>query len=176
MSFTVAMQNRRATASFSSPYQVIDECYEYLIVMRFGEQDQYLSLSNAGASSGFEDSVTTLHSTDQVLTATLVSRGPLPEDSIYLIDPVTPDHLGPGVTHLAADGYLHLICGASVLRLTGAARLSPGAPVGATGPLSGFFGADGQTWHYDAAYLPWPEEHRPQNFLNTRQTFGGDMK
>ena len=88
--FFIAMQNRRAMASYLHPQTIIRECREFIMVARSGGQKEFLSISNAGASTGIEDEAPLELTPDLSIFATLVSQGPNNTD-LFIVERNLPE-------------------------------------------------------------------------------------
>lgn len=167
MSFFIAMQNRRATASYWHPQTIISERNEFLVVSRSGGRNEFLSISNAGACTGLEEEAPRDLNPDLVLCATLVSQGP-GGGEIFLVERDPPDALEVTGRFLGGDGYIYLVQTESTLRLTGSARLRPGVRTAALARDCVLLGENepGATVHFNATYVPWESELLPAGFGN----------
>jgi hypothetical protein len=167
VSFFIAMRNRRATASYLYPQTIINECSEFLIVSRSGGQNEYLSISTAGACTGKEVEAPTELKPGFVIYATLVSQD-LNCGEIFVVERDRPKGLEPEGRHLGGDGYVLLCQSDSDVSLKGAVRLRPGAETRPAANHCLLLGANdpGATVHLDAGYLPWYREILPNGFAN----------
>ncbi len=165
MTFFIAMQNRRATASYWHPQTIISERNEFLIVSRSGGRNEFLSISNAGACTGFEDEAPSRLSPDLVLCATLVSQGP-GGGEMFLVERSPPAGLDIRGAFIGGDGYVFLEQTDRTLALRGSARLKPGARTKAAAERCLLLGENepGATVHFSAAYVPWDNELLPSQF------------
>ena len=162
MNFFIAMQNRRAMASYLHPQTIVRECSEFLIVSRLGGRNQFLSISNAGASTGLEDEAPPELTPELVIFATLVSQGPNGGE-IFIVERELPEGCAVDGHHVGGDGYIVLHLSSNEFSLKGAVRLRPDAktrPLGAHCPLLAA-NEPGATVHLDAAYVPWNRELLP---------------
>ncbi len=169
MSFFIAMKNRRAMAGYWHPQAIISERHEFLIVSRSGGRNEYLSISNAGASTGEEEEAPSDLRPDLVILATLVSQG-LDGGEIFLVERDVPEGAKVSGRHIGGDGYLLLQDSASGLRIRGAARLRPGPETRRAHDRCLLLGENepGATVHVDATYIPWSREVLPSGFRNGR--------
>jgi hypothetical protein len=165
VSFFVAMQNRRAVASYWHPQSIVSESDEFLIVSRSGGRNDFLRISNAGASSGIEDEAPTGLRPDLVMVATLVSQG-LNGGEIFLVERRKPEGLDVEGRFVGGDGYLLLEESADGILLKGSARIRSGRKSAAILGHCVFFANDepGATVHFDARYIPWVHEVLPGSF------------
>ena len=170
MSFFVAMQNRRATASYWHPQTIISERSEFLIVSRSGGRNEFLSISNAGACTGLEDMAPPELNPDLVLCATLVSQGP-DGGEVFLVERKPPKGIDVQGSFLGGDGYFYLQQTDESLTLRGATRLRPGRRTEAVADRCLLLGDNepGATVHFKAAYIPWESELLPSGFANGRK-------
>lgn len=162
MSFFIAMQNRRAVASYWHPQSIVSESNEFLIVTRSGARNEFLHVSNAGASSGFESKAPTDLRPDLVVVATLVSQG-LHGGEIFLVERTCPEAVRIEGRYLGGDGYLLLTEQDDTITLRGSARIRADR---STSPLlTGcvFFGSSepGAVVHINARHVPWVREVLP---------------
>ena len=162
MSFFIAMQNRRAVASYWHPQSIVSESDEFLIVSRSGGRNEFLRISNAGASTGTETEAPARLRPDLVMVATLVSQG-LDGGEIFLVERKLPEGLEVEGRFVGGDGYLLLTEGASGVALKGAARIRSGRKATQVLGHCIFFANDepGATVHFDARHLPWVHEVLP---------------
>ena len=165
MSFFIAMQNRRAVASYWHPQSIVSESDEFLIVSRSGGRNEFLRISNAGASGGTEKEAPTGLRPDLVMVATLVSQG-LDGGEIFLVERTKPEGLDIEGRFLGGDGYLLLTESPEGIALKGSARIRSGRKAAAVLGHCVFFANDepGATVHFDARYLPWVREVLPGGF------------
>ena len=165
MSFFIAMQNRRAVASYWHPQSIVSESDKFLIVSRSGGRNEFLRISNAGASSGIEKEAPTGLRPDLVMVATLVSQG-LDGGEIFLLERRKPEGLDIEGRFVGGDGYLLLVEGARGITLKGSARIRSGRKAAAVLGHCVFFANDepGATVHFDARYMPWVHEVLPGGF------------
>ena len=164
MTFLVAMQNRRAVASYLHPQTILSERKEFIIVSRSGGKNQFLSVSNAGASTGFEEEAPKGIQPELSLCATLISQGPDGEQ-VFLIEQVQPDTFEPKGIFVGGDGYCVLSPSSEGLSLQGAVRIKPGR-FSAAADQCILLGNDeaGAALHFSAAYVPWADEVLPPGF------------
>lgn len=163
MSFFVAMQNWRTTASYWQPETVVSERSEFLIVARSGERNQFLSIASAGTCLGSETEAPPRLSPDLAILATLVSRG-VNGGELFLVERELPGGAAVQGHLVSGDGYVLLH--EDRLCLTGAVRLRPGAgtrPVGDCVLLAA--NEPGATVHLKARYVPWCDELLPPGFI-----------
>jgi hypothetical protein len=167
VSFFIAMQNRRAVASYWHPQSIVSESDEFLIVSRSGGRNEFLRISNAGASSGTETEAPTSLRPDLVMVATLVSQG-LDGGEIFLVERRRPEGLDVEGRFVGGDGYLLLREDAEGIALKGSARIRGGPKAAAILGNCIFFANDepGATVHFDACYVPWVHEVLPGGFRN----------
>lgn len=167
MTFYIAMQNRRAMASYLHPQTIVSEQSEYLIVSRSGGRNEFLSISNAGACTGHEDTAPARLHPDLVLCATLVSQGPR-NGEIFIVERDPPEGLQLQGRFVGGDGYFLLEQAAGHLALTGSVRLKPGARTQAAAPGCILLGASepGAAVHFHASYVPWTNELLPAGFAS----------
>jgi hypothetical protein len=165
VSFFVAMQNRRAVASYWHPQSIVSESDEFLIVSRSGGRNEFLRISNAGASSGIEKEAPTGLRPDLVMVATLVSQG-LDGGEIFLVERRKPEGVDLEGHFVGGDGYLLLAESAHDITLKGSARIRSGRKAAAVLGHCVFFANDepGATVHFDARYVPWVREVLPGGF------------
>lgn len=164
VTFLIAMQNRRAVASYLHPQTILSERNEFLIVSRSGGQNQFLSVSNAGACTGFEEEAPIGIQPELFMCATLISQGPDGEQ-VFLIEQVQPDTVETKGVFVGGDGYFFLSPSPSGLSLHGAARVRPGPHAGAAPPCVLLRDDEpGAALHFSAAYLPWSDEVLPPGF------------
>ncbi|MEM9973400.1 MAG: hypothetical protein AAF771_04410 [Pseudomonadota bacterium] len=165
MTFFIAMQNRRATASYWHPQTIITERNEFLIVSRSGGRNEFLSISNAGACTGLESEAPSRLSPDLVLCATLVSQGP-DGGEMFLVERSPPEGSKIRGQFIGGDGYFFLEQTGQTLALRGSARLKPGARTRAAAERCLLLGENepGATVHFSAAYVPWDNELLPSEF------------
>ena len=165
MTFFVAMQNRRAVASYLHPQTIISQRSEFIIVSRSGGKNQFLSVSNAGACTGLEDEAPQGIQPELFMCATLISQGPDGEQ-VFLIEQVKPDSVSAMGHFVGGDGYVLLSSSPSNLSLRGAARLKPGARTAAAAEHCVLLGDNesGAALHFNADYIPWPDEVLPPGF------------
>jgi len=165
VTFLIAMQNRRAVASYLHPQTILSERNEFLIVSRSGGKNQFLSVSNAGACTGFEDEAPKGIQPELFMCATLISQGPEGEQ-VFLIDQVQPDTIEIKGQFVGGDGYFLLSETASGLSLHGAARVKPGPFSAAVANQCVLLRDDeaGAALHFRAAYIPWSDELLPPGF------------
>lgn len=165
MTFYIAMQNRRATASYLHPQTIISERNEFLIVSRSGGRSEILSVSNAGASTGFEAEAPEKLMPDLVVLATLVSQGP-DGGEVFLVERDPLENFDPGGRFVGGDGYFYLREDNSTVTLKGSVRLTPGPHTREAASQCLLLSQDepGATVHVDAAYLPWARELLPGGF------------
>ena len=162
MSFFIAMQNRRAMATYSHPQTIISEGYEFIVVSRSGGPNDHLSISNAGASTGLESEAPSDLRPDFEILATLVSQGP-DGGEIFLVEREVPPGGNAGKGFVGGDGYVVLRQGGEGISITGAVRLRPG-PETEVARTRCFLLADGEagaTLHFEARYIPWSREVLP---------------
>ncbi len=176
MTFCIAMQNRRAVASFLHPQTIISERSEYLIVSRSGGENTFLSVSNAGACTGLESEAPQGLSPDLEMCATLISQGPDGLE-IFIVEQVVPDGYEPKGTFIGGDGYFALESSDEGVRLKGAARFKPGPRTKAAASRCLLLGENepGATIHFKADYLPWKDELLPNDFRRSPDQFGGHV-
>jgi hypothetical protein len=162
LSFYIAMQNRRAMASYWHPQTIISESHEFLIVSRSGGRNEYLSISNAGASTGLEAEAPTGLRPDLVILATLVSQG-LDGGEIFLIERDLPAGVVVEGEHVGGDGYLLLTEAQDAITLKGAARLRSTSQTRDVQRRCLLLQPEepGVTVHFDAVYVPWAREVLP---------------
>ena len=165
MTFYIAMQNRRATASYLHPQTIISERNEFLIVSRSGGRSEILSISNAGASTGFEAEAPEKLTPDLVILATLVSQGP-DGGEVFLVERDPLENFDPGGRFVGGDGYFYLRESGSAVTLKGSVRLRPGPATRQAANQCLLLAEDepGVTVHVDAAYVPWARELLPGGF------------
>lgn len=154
MNYFIAMQNRRAVADDFNSHTLDRERNEFLIVSRSGGQNEFLSISCAGACSGREVEAPAELEPDAVIHATLVSQGPDGRE-IFVVERKPRGDADLNGRHLAGDGYFLLHDSDGNVRLTGAVRFRPGAGRRLAGSNPG------ATTHFDAAYVPWSGERLP---------------
>lgn len=164
MTFLVAMQNRRAVASYLHPQTIISERSEFLIVARSGGKNDILSVSNAGACTGLEDEAPQGMSPELVMCATLISQGP-DGGEVFVIEEDRPDGIDPKGRFVGGNGYFHLTRTDRGLSLSGAARLKPGPRTAAAAKRCILLGENepGATLHFRATYVPWRDELLPMS-------------
>ncbi|MEM6579023.1 MAG: hypothetical protein AAF678_11060 [Pseudomonadota bacterium] len=172
VTFLVAMQNRRAVASYLHPQTILSERNEFLIVSRSGGKNQFLSVSNAGACTGFEDEAPKGIQPELFMCATLISQGPDGEQ-VFLIEQAQPETFEAKGRFVGGDGYCVLSPSPSGLFLQGAARLKPGALSAAAADKCVLLGDGeaGAALHFDAAYIPWADEVLPPGFTRPVKPF-----
>ncbi len=165
MTFYIAMQNRRATASYLHPQTIISERNEFLIVSRSGGRSEILSVSNAGASTGIETEAPEALTPDLVVLATLVSQGP-DGGEVFLVERDPLDGFDPRGRFIGGDGYFYLRENTTAITLKGSLRLRPD-PRTRQVAAECLLLADnepGAAIHIDAAYVPWARELLPGGF------------
>ncbi|MEL6411336.1 MAG: hypothetical protein AAGK67_02065 [Pseudomonadota bacterium] len=165
MTFCIAMQNRRAVASYLHPQTIISQRNEYLIVTRSGGGNTHLSVSNAGACTGLESEAPQGLSPDLVMCATLISQGPDGRD-MYVVEQVEPSGFEVKGTFIGGDGYFTLDHSGEGMALSGTARFKPGPRNTAAADRCILLGENepGATVHFEAVYVPWCDELLPNNF------------
>ncbi len=165
MSFFIAMQNRRGVASYWHPQSIVSESDEFLIVSRSGGRNEFLRISNAGASSGTEKEAPTGLRPGLVMVATLVSQGP-DRGEIFLVERTKPDAVDTDGRFVGGDGYVLLTHDAGGVTLKGSARIRSDQKTAAVLDRCLFFANDepGATVHFDARYIPWVHEVLPGGF------------
>ena len=165
MTFYIAMQNRRATASYYHPQTIISERNEFLIVSRSGGRSEILSVSNAGASTGFEAEAPDKLMPDLLVLATLVSQGP-DGGEMFLVERDPLENFAPEGRFVGGDGYFYLREGNGAMALKGALRLRPGPRTRPAAKQCLLLAENepGATVHVDAAYVPWARELLPGGF------------
>ena len=165
MTFFVAMQNRRATASYFHPQTIISERNEFLIVSRSGGRSEHLSISNAGASTGLEAEAPKELEADLVILATLVSQGP-DDGEVFLVERDPPEDIGPPGRFIGGDGYVYLRQSKDRLSLQGSVRFRPGPRTrpAANSCMLLSENEPGATVHFSASYVPWTRELLPTGF------------
>lgn len=165
MSFFIAMQNRRGVASYWHPQSIVSESDEFLIVSRSGGRNEFLCISNAGASGGTEREAPTGLRPDLVMIATLVSQG-LNGGEIFLVERKKPDTVEIEGCFIGGDGYLLLTEAAEGVTLRGSVRIRSGRKNAAVLGHCIFFANDepGATVHFDARHIPWVHEVLPGGF------------
>ncbi len=162
MTFFIAMQNRRATASYLHPQTIIRESSEFLIVTRSGGQKEFLSISNAGASTGIEDEAPLELIPDLSIFATLVSQGPN-NTEIFIVERNLPEGRKISGHHVGGDGYIFLNQSEDLVSLKGAVRLKPDRKTRSLEDRCLLLAENepGATIHLDASYVPWSRELLP---------------
>jgi hypothetical protein len=162
LSFFVAMQSRRAVASYWHPQSIVSECNEFLIVSRSGERNEFLHVSNAGASSGSETKAPTGLRPEFVLVATLVSQG-LHGGEIFLVERTCPRAVRVEGRHIGGDGYFLLTEEGGTLSLRGSARIRADGRTSRLLDRCVLFAANepGAVVHVDARHIPWVREVLP---------------
>ncbi|MEM6482661.1 MAG: hypothetical protein AAF922_08495 [Pseudomonadota bacterium] len=165
MTFLVAMQNRRAVASYLHPQTILSERNEFIIVSRSGGKNQFLSVSNAGACTGFEDEAPKGIQPELFMCATLISQGPDGEQ-VFIIEQAKPDKVEAKGRFVGGDGYFFLSPSPSGLFLQGAARVKPGPLSKAASDKCILLRENeaGAALHFSAAYIPWSDELLPPGF------------
>jgi hypothetical protein len=165
VSFFIAMQNRRGVASYWHPQSIVSESDEFLIVSRSGGRNEFLRISNAGASSGTESEAPTGLRPDLVMVATLVSQG-LDRGEIFLVERSKPEAVEVDGRFIGGDGYLLLMEDGDGVSLKGSARIRSDRRTAAVLGRCVFFANDepGATVHFDARYIPWVHEVLPGGF------------
>jgi hypothetical protein len=162
LSFFIAMQNRRAVASYWHPQSIVSESNEFLIVSRSGARNEFLHISNAGASSGIETKAPTDLRPDLVVVATLVSQG-LHGGEIFLVERTCPETVRVEGRYVGGDGYFLLSEQDDTITLRGSARIRADRT---TSPLLQgcvFFANSepGAVVHINARHVPWVREVLP---------------
>lgn len=171
MSFFIAMQNRRATASYRHPDAILSERTEFLIVSRSGARNEFLSISEAGACTGREDEAPAELAAGLMVHATLVSQG-IDDGELFLVERDAFEG-APGPGHpIGGDGYILLHQSAGELRLSGTLRFRPGDETRAARARCVLLGPDepGVVLHLWAAHVPWSRELLPAGFRGDGDT------
>ena len=167
MTFFIAMRNRRAMASYLHPQTIIRECCEFLMVTRSGGQNEFLSISNAGASTGIEDEAPLELNPDLSIFATLVSQGQN-NTEIFIVERNIPFGQEVRGHHVGGDGYIFLQQSEHLFSLKGAVRLKPDMKTRLLGDRCLLLAENepGATIHFDASYVSWSRELLPYGFSN----------
>lgn len=170
MTFFIAMQNRRAVASYLHPQTIIRECREFIMVARSGGKNEYLSISNAGASTGIEGQAPQELSPDLSVFATLVSQGPN-NTEIFVVERNLPEGQEVFGQHVGGDGYFFLSQSEDLVSLKGAVRLKPDMKTRSLENRCMLLAENepGATIHFDATYVPWSRELLPCGLRNDPQ-------
>lgn len=165
MSFFIAMQSQRATASYLHPQTLLHRDTEFLVVKRSGYHNEYLSVSTAGRSC-LEDVEAPAHlRPDLTLSATLASKGP-DESELFVIERTLPEgHRLKGL-HIVGDGCLFLRQSDHEISLYGVARLKAEDQDDLLRQRCQLFGVNepGAAIHFKATQIPWSRELLPGGF------------
>lgn len=174
MTFCIAMQNRRAVATYWRPNTIISQLSEYLIVSRSRGKNTFLSISNAGACTGLENEAPQGLSPDLVMCATLISQGPNGQE-IFVVEKTAPDGFEYKGSFVGADGYFSLECSDGNVTLTGATRFKSGSRKDSNFANCILLGENepGATVHFKASYVPWQGELLPAEFGENPSEFNG---
>ena len=165
MGFFIAMQNHRAMASYLHPQTILSEYSEFLIVKRSGDQNEYLSISNAGSSTGSEGEAPLVLHPELAIFATLVSKGP-DESELFVVEKSLPDGQSVIGQHIGGDGCVFLRQTDDMISLGGVVRLKPGRPEDVLEHRCQLLAANepGAAIHFEATHIPWSRELVPNGY------------
>ncbi|SDE03385.1 hypothetical protein [Belnapia rosea] len=158
--FLMAMRGSLAEAPYGAPHRSGPPRPEWLILCRWGEAGEFLTIGRAGPAEGPEDAPPPLglrpHATLLGLGLAAMGEG----DSFLLVRYLPPGLTVAGTFH-PSDGIVRLSGPASVLRLEAAGRYAHRRAIGEAGeqrldlpdPAKGV--ADALAWRLDARRVPW---------------------
>lgn len=171
MSFFIAMQSQRATASYQHPQTLLHHYNEFLVVKRSGHHNEYLSVSTAGHSS-VDDAEAPAHlRPDLTLSATFASKGP-DDSELFVIERTPPEGQRLQGQYIVGDGCLFLRQSPHEISLYGVVRLKAEDQHDPMRQRCQLFGANepGAMIHFQATHIPWSRELLPGGFQSKYPT------